>query len=190
MDRQHPTEPLDTPAQILGEFEHKKRYKGRLPVLRTVQRIVRERTVEDRSGPWSRRDTPSEGVRLILDVLRTAIISGGGKVRQFTKAEAEWVLKIRMAAPNWDGMNKVWILTRLYMIREQTQADTDDLDAFLASAPWTHAPADFNAPYETYKRQVEGGRVRPVMSYLWMRQEEFCDDIRAGYESGPDERSP
>ena len=177
-----------TPSQILRKLERKKRYKGRLPVLRTIQRIARELTFDDYSGRWSLKDYDGEGGRLILDVLGKLLSNSRGKEGQFTKAEANWVLKIRQAAPDLD-LWKAWLLARLYMLRERNNADTDDLDAFLALTPWIRAPSDFHSPYEKYKRYVNQGWVRPVWSYLWMTQRDFYDRARLAFEEPEQEEA-
>ena len=122
------------PSQILRELKRKNRYKGRLPVLRTIQRITRELSVDDHSGQWCLKDYDGGSGRLILDVLGTIIPITGGKVRQFTNADANWVLKIRQAAPGLD-LWKVWLLTRLYMLREQHNEDATIWMPFWLSHP-------------------------------------------------------
>ena len=128
-----------TPSQIHTDLERKLKAQDRLvevPSLRTVQRIVKDVEIRDTSGTWRPADDEAEDARLILEVLANIIIYSSGKKRSFSKAEARWVLKIRKLASDADAV-KVWRLARTYMVYEsQGNASTEDLDAYLAFAPW------------------------------------------------------
>lgn len=60
-----------------------------------------------------------------------------GRVTGFTKEQAQWVFKVRRAAPDLDGWY-VWRVAAAYQLAVQkgTDADRESLDALLAFAPW------------------------------------------------------
>jgi hypothetical protein len=140
--------------------------KGRLPPdIRTIQRIVKEVVVPDTSGTWSITDNEGEDARLVLDILAANIVSKQGFMypdmkRKFTKAEAQWIIRLRKAAP--DAPAKIIVLLyQLYMRREaQGITNTADLDCYLAFTPWRDKDC-----FRLYKRVVAKGWMPKVP--LW-----------------------
>ncbi len=169
-----------TPSQILkyldGELAEDD--KGRLPPdIRTIQRIVKEVAIPDTSGTWSITDNEGEDARLVLDILAANIVSKQGFMypdmkRKFTKAEAQWIIRLRKAAP--DAPAKIIILLfQLYMRREAKGiTDTADLDGYLAFTPWRDKDC-----LRLYKRVVVNGWIPKVP--LWFS---MVDTL---YQTGP-----
>ena len=75
------------------------RFRGRvLPSERTVQDIVRELTPADPSDPWRLGDATPEEAALILPALGQTMYRDG-HVPMLSRAEAEWLVRIRTAVP-------------------------------------------------------------------------------------------
>lgn len=146
--------------QYLNDKSERNDLEGVLPSQRTIQRVVADVRVRDTTGVWRLADSDGEDARCILDVLGWVIRKTNGGKRSFTRAEAQWVLKIYKAAPGAD-LWLVWLLARLYMIYEsEGRTNTGDLDAYLAMTPWKDA-----ACFKLYKYAVEDDWVEPVP--LW-----------------------
>ncbi|MCI0865414.1 MAG: hypothetical protein J4N89_02630 [Chloroflexi bacterium] len=57
-----------SPTQILAEISKREEFQGRLPLLRTVQRIVRDHTSAVSTEKWHWTDYSAEDARILLDV--------------------------------------------------------------------------------------------------------------------------
>jgi hypothetical protein len=128
----------EEPIAIFREMERSDEWKHieNLPILRTVQNVVKDQKIQDKTAPWSVTDEEfsPEDARLILDVLADVIVYFGER-RVFTKAEAAWVLRIRKLAQGLP-FDEVWELALLYMLRDSKGESTEGLDAMLAFMPW------------------------------------------------------
>jgi len=106
------------------------------PHIRTIQRIVKDMKITDTSYRWSIKDYDGEDARLIFDVLAEVIDWSDGQKYNFTKKEAEWVLRISKATGDLHAF-LVWILAKFYMYRElKGIKDTEELDMYIAFTPW------------------------------------------------------
>jgi len=105
------------------------------PALRTVQAHVSKLHVRDSSGIWSLAAADPETSGLVLDALATIIDVSEGRVTTFTVAEAAWIEAIHRARRDIPAED-AWYLSRFYVTRERHNEPTDDLDAYLAYAPW------------------------------------------------------
>ncbi len=104
--------------------------------LRTVQGIMKEYLLPDPSGPWRLSEADGEHVALILPVLQWLLFQPPAVRRAaLTNAEAEWICRLRRAASDLPPCT-LYRLTRLYMFREERGEGTEDIDGFLAFAPW------------------------------------------------------
>lgn len=142
-----------TPSQIYRHMEKDNRYQGRVPTIRTIQRIVSSKKVTDPSGPWTIEDFAGEDSGLILEVLENQILITEGRVRNFSKAEANLILKIRKIAPGLHVF-RVYLLAQYYRIRKENGESTEPLDAYLAFKPWRSEEA-----WEKYDEAVKKGYV-------------------------------
>lgn len=71
----------------------------------------------------------------MLAALAAVVAGRDGRITMFSVAEATWIATIRQARPDlppWDA----WFLARNVVARESHNDPTDDLDLFLAFAPW------------------------------------------------------
>lgn len=118
--------------QIETELSTDEKYAGRLPQLRTLQRIVSEPNgLRDAAATWSINDTPADDLRLVLDVWAAVLVESDGRVHRLTVEEAQSILRVRKAAPWLEGW-PVWLVAREYLTRVASNEDTTDLDLFLA----------------------------------------------------------
>ncbi len=123
-----------TPAQIFRHLERETKFEGRVPELRAIQRFVKKLAPPDPSGEWSFVDAEPEDARLVLDVLAEITARTNGQAR-ITCATAEWIIKIRKAAPSISPL-EAYQFAKEYRAREDRRIDTRDLDLMLAFAPW------------------------------------------------------
>ena len=131
--------------------------KSRIPHIRTIQRIVRENTPQDPSAPWQLAEASGGDAALVLPVLAAMIEVSEGRLKALSTAKAEWIVKLRRVAddlPLW----AIYELTIKYMLRRERHNPTDDLDAFLAFAPWRSK--------EHNKRYCGLGAILPVRYML------------------------
>ncbi|MFC1938524.1 hypothetical protein ACFLWH_02615, partial [Chloroflexota bacterium] len=152
--------------------------RSRLPTIRTIQRIVKEVAIPDTSGTWSVADSEGEDARLVLDILAFLISSAIGILKgnfSITKREAQWIIRIRKAAPDAPDLI-VWALIELY-IRRETNGITDnaDLDGYLALTPWRD-----NDCFRLYKRLVAKGKIPKLP--LWYLMTDVEADIAGHFD--------
>jgi hypothetical protein len=122
-------------TQIGKHLDAQEQFLGRVPPLRTIQRMVADVQTRDSSGAWRVPEADPTEVRLLLDTLAAVIERSQGRITGLTKAEAGLVVRIHQAAPELELIN-VWLLARVYRGREARDEPTADLDAMLAFAPW------------------------------------------------------
>ncbi|HEY7030231.1 MAG TPA: hypothetical protein VH482_02840 [Thermomicrobiales bacterium] len=140
-------------TQIRTELSRREQFGGRLPTVRTVQSIVREIAPRDGSGEWSPLKADPESAALALDALAAVVESSEGRIRSLTVAEAERISALRTMRPDlppWDA----WFLARTYLAREPHGDPVDDLDAYLAFAPWRD-----DESFERYLSATDAGWV-------------------------------
>ena len=159
-----------TPAQILRDIEGKKELSDKVPNLRTVQRITKDFRAEDNSEPWSLRDSDGDEAKLILEVRRELIRYWNHptkRIQRLSKQEARWVVKVRKAAPELDT-RAVWLVALMYSLRETGEISTEDLDDYLAFAPWKDTQH-----FDEYKQWIRMGWISlPPLS------DQLVDDLR------------
>jgi len=81
-------------------------------------------------------DYEGEDAKLILEVISELVIQSKGKVCSLTKANAEWIVKIRKAVPDMK-LYSTWPIARLYLLQESRGSkDFQALDNYLSFAPW------------------------------------------------------
>ena len=80
-------------------------------------------------------EATGEDAALILPVLAELIEASGGRLKVISNAKAKWIVRLRHVAgdlPPWT----IYEIAHTYMLRHERQDSTDDLNAFLAFAPW------------------------------------------------------
>lgn len=120
-------------AQIYRHLQADAKFAGRVPVTRTVQRIVRKARLEDTSGPWSLASAdPAEAAAVVPVVAALAV---AGIAATVTRAEARLIVVIRAASPDLPPL-WAWRVARKYLTRQQDSQPTASLDLLVALAPW------------------------------------------------------
>lgn len=123
-----------SPAQIHRELGKRAEFASRLPTLRTVQRYVSDRPY-DPSGTWSLEQAQPDELETLLPILAAVIERTEGRLTYLTNTEAQWLTRLgRVAADLGEWM--LYRLARMYIRRKDAGEATDDLDAYLAFAPW------------------------------------------------------
>ena len=105
------------------------------PDSRHIRRIIDEVLARDRSQPWSLAKAAPTEAASVPSVLAELIIRSEGRRSDVTEKEAEWITRIRLAAPDFD-LWAVYMMAHNYMVRTERGETTADLDTFLAFAPW------------------------------------------------------
>ena len=138
----------------------------RIPHLRTIQRWVREMARKNTSSEWNIGESDILEAREVIPVLEAIIIRSRGGIRTVTRDEARWIGLVAASAPGLHKWN-VWVLARLYQMREYQGGGFDDLDAFMAFTPWLDLQA-----HENYVRAIDLGLVSmiPMMDYFLARR--------------------
>lgn len=126
-----------TPAQIHRELNRRENCKGRVPELRTVQRIVAP-IVSKESSVWLLADADPDDAALVLPVLAELIRHTQGRVSRLPQEIAEWIVRLRRAAPD---MPVAWSLEVAFTCSDHARRDEplDGITEMLAFAPWRSA---------------------------------------------------
>ena len=125
---------LEVPSPEIRQRLKQKFGEAVAPSLRTVQRLVAKLTPPKPSDPWSLADAEGDEAGLILPVLASVIEETRGQSQYLTQAEADWIVRIRRAAPDLDPVI-VYALAGSYPVWAE-RGGTNPLDALLAFAPW------------------------------------------------------
>ncbi len=105
------------------------------PALRTIQTIMSEYALPDPSEPWTLKDADPEDAEVILPELAHMALTTQGSRAQFSRAEAEWILKIRQLAPDLHSLD-VLDYAHAYVWCEQKGVGAEVLDLTLAFKTW------------------------------------------------------
>ena len=135
-----------TPSQIMTWLKSQPQLAGRLRSLRTIQTIVKEVRGFDKTAPWSIAEADEDEAAAILPVLAGVAEATCGNRTFLTKGEVEWINRILPCVTKltpWD----VYLVARVYMLRESRSEAAQDIDLYLAYHPWTSA--------EDYKRYTD-----------------------------------
>lgn len=121
------------PAAIVGHLAEE--FPDDAPSESTIKRRIRTLRSIDKSGQWSLLDGSPEATGAVLDVLGFVIESTEGRITSLTKTEASWVVRLYAVRPDLPPED-AWFLVRSYVVRDAHGDATDDLDTYLAFAPW------------------------------------------------------
>lgn len=132
------------------------------PPDRTVRSIIQREAVEDHSGAWSLTDgiEPITVLEDVLRVLRAIVRASEGRRSFLTKREAGYVAQLATAAPDLSPI-AMFRLARLYLKRGFDKQGTEDLDVYLALAPWRDEESA-----KAYADVLRHGRVPTAPVYL------------------------
>jgi hypothetical protein len=118
-------------AEIREHLAKHHDYKERVPELRTVQLAIQRHHERQGKEEWSLSKAQLGQVRPVIEVLEDILEWSGGAITHVKKSEAEFILKIREAAPLLPPL-KVWRAAREYVRRTSRGEDTSSLDSYLA----------------------------------------------------------
>jgi hypothetical protein len=155
-----------TPTQIVNELDERAyRTSGdvRLPYsvsLSNVKRIVSDLQREEDtsgSGPWTFLDDDTGAPSIVLETLAQVVAYTNGQKTSFDVPEARVVARIGKAFPDLPILGR-WKLAVLYVVRRELGKRSDDLDQFLAFAPWRDpiAGEPMNRLAEYFRAQLLG----------------------------------
>ncbi len=175
------------PAEIRG-LAVRKFGEDRVPTLRTIQRTVRALSREDGDAEWAPTLAPPEEARLVLPVQGAVIDYTNGRIASLTVSEAEWISRVRQMVPDlasgdedrgivWEKILP-WMLATEYIQRERLNQPTDDIDLYLALAPWRSDEAR-----ERYKKLANEDKIP------WLDFEDFhavLAELRQRSEEDPE----
>lgn len=138
-------------SQIERELDKRgSTYKGRLPSLRSIQRIVKQETREP-GDPWSFVDTDAHtsdpvSARHILDVLAYVFEASAHRIIQITQQEAEWIVRLRSAYPEMPAED-VWMFTQRYIgaLQDEWPTTPESQDLLLGHRVWSETATE-NSP--------------------------------------------
>lgn len=102
-----------------------------VPSVRTIQRIAADHAPSSPDETWDLRASDPDDSALVVEALRDAYRQSEGRVRHFTRAEAEWVVRVKRARPDFSP----WLayrFARRYLARMEAGEPTGPLDLQLA----------------------------------------------------------
>jgi hypothetical protein len=151
-------------TEIYKDLQGDERYADRLPdSVRTIQSVVRDLTphlaLEER---WSVVEASPQEAAAVLPVLASVISESGGRRQWLTRAEAQWIAKLRVVASDLVPFD-TYRLARLYLLRLERGETTDDLDGAVAFAPWRSEEND-----EAYRRAIGAAWVPPLRTNFFL----------------------
>lgn len=124
-----------TPAQIHRQLSLTPAFQGRVPTARTVQRVVARYGARDTGEPWSIAEADPDDAALVLPVLAEAVCRSGGHWSRFSQGLADWVVRVRRAAPDIPPAWALEVAVSCFS-HERHAEPLDGLTHMLAFAPW------------------------------------------------------
>jgi hypothetical protein len=107
----------------------------------------------DDSGAWSLGSDTTGAPQSVLAALAGIVTATGGRVSGLTRAEADVIARLQLVASGLPAED-LHILARLYVSRRVRGLGSEDLDLYVAFAPW-NGPDD----RRTYLQKIEDGLV-------------------------------
>ncbi len=140
------------------------KFPDKCPSERTVRNVVRELMPMDPSGPWrpGPDEDPEEAARVLSAWADTLVrTKGEPHWRPLSRDRARWIAWILTGWPDLDPVVAV-VLGTDYWGRQRSGRDTQDLDAFLAFAPWRSPEA-----WQRFQQVTQAGRVPNPPRWYW-----------------------
>ncbi len=146
--------------------------------IRKVRTLVNEQRVrllapdgkyESDRAPWSLADTNSADAALMLSMITEMVDDSAGSYPRISRGLARWMIRLRKAVGGvvrkandelLPAGNIAYFAT-LYLRREWFGEGADDLDAFLAYAPWRSKRATW-----VYQEACKRKAVRPLIGLM------------------------
>lgn len=174
-------------TEVHRRLQDDQRYTARLPSLRTVQDIIRQHTPRATSAAWvladvdeptDMTDTGPDEIPFVMDVLAAVIAITSGRQNTISLAEVKWVVKLHRAAPDLPRWG-VYRLARRYLLCQERNEFTADLDAFLAFAPWRSQKR-----WELYLRGVRDAWFKEMAPLVGIDDREYSREDLQGFSLG------
>lgn len=110
-----------------------------IPSASTIDRWILKLRPQDTSGEWGiEHAKDGDDARIVLEVYRALRDATDGvepKKGHFTHLEAEWIIRVKRAAPTLDDF-RVWIVADHYVRAKLQGQKTEGLLSFLGYRPW------------------------------------------------------
>jgi hypothetical protein len=149
----------DTAAEMWRR--HELEFGGIQASVRKISDIVKKVRESSSGEPWSWADADGPDAVLMLSMFTEMIDDSAGSYPRISRDLAHWMIRIRRAAePSLPAGNVAYFAT-LYLRRQRSGEPTDDLDAFLAFAPWRSAQAT-----RVYQLACKRKAVRPLTGMM------------------------
>lgn len=121
-----------TPAQVERALAREAGgWTGRIPTLRTIQRMGRD-VARDDAGRWKLSPVTADPV-IVMAALSASLADGWRA--PIAQREAEWITAIGQAVPELTPLSQRSV-ARLYLAAEGREESTAWLDQLLAIGPW------------------------------------------------------
>lgn len=120
-----------SPARAVQRLDQEAQLTGRVPSLRTVQRVASELRPPDTSDTWRLVEADPDEARLVLPVLGALIEAGS--MTSITQETARWIARIQRAAPGLAPLDVARFALR-YLSAEMGERPTGEIDRALALA--------------------------------------------------------
>jgi hypothetical protein len=127
-----------TVSRILEAMQRDETFADRMPSERTIRYIAAEVAAQDKSGSWALAADRTGHPDLLLPALAAVMERSAGETRAITNAEAEWIVRLRSAAPALPPY-EAWAMARRCIADETSGKPLADLEEWLAFELWTDA---------------------------------------------------
>ena len=139
------------PAAVHRLLSDEPKYKGRVPSLRSVQRIFRDALPKSGPEPWRLQDSEGQEAALILPVIGALMASTKGRFLYITQDLAKWIVRVRQVAADLHPLNSAYVAVEYLRLAEEEEESTRRgrtgaaayarrittlLDVWLGYAPW------------------------------------------------------
>jgi len=121
-------------ARDVEENYAEKKFDGIRHSARTVQDLVAEIRARPRSGPWQPWGVEPDDAAVVLGALAELMRMSLGMTTEISQEDAKWIIRLSRAGAGDLPPGYLHDLAIEYQLRGE--ADTSDLDALIAFAPW------------------------------------------------------
>jgi hypothetical protein len=119
-------------GEIRKMLEGNSNYRGKVPTTdRAIQIHIKKWREMRGEEPWSLDKAKTGDILPVLETLAAVMAVSEGGIKHITVKEAEFIVKVREAAPNLDPLIS-WRVAREYIRRIAEKKQTLDIDGFLA----------------------------------------------------------
>ncbi len=133
---------------------------------------------EHLAEPWSLADASDPAdVALMVSMITEMVDESAGSYPRISRGLARWMIRLRrVIGPSLPAGNVSYFAT-LYLRREWADEPTDDLDAFLAFAPWRSERATW-----VYLEACKKKKVTPLIGTIGLHPGSYSSDKQEATE--------